>query len=109
MCLCVCDFTSESHIFSQALEGGESTPEPEPEPKPVPSPRRPLKTNPPPAVSSTTPTSQPQQKVGGSVGMVTERLDIYKQAIREAESAGDSGKARRYKRGLTTLEQVSWL
>ena len=31
---------------------------------------------------------------------------MYKQAIREAESSGDSGKARRYKRGLATLEQV---
>ena len=45
--------------------------------------------------------------VGGAVGTVSERLDMYKHAIQNAESAGEGSKVRRYKRSLATLEQVS--
>ena len=38
--------------------------------------------------------------------MVSERLDLYKCAVQQAEAAGESSKVRRYKRSITTLEQV---
>ena len=40
------------------------------------------------------------------MGVVSQRLAMYQEAVRAAEENGESSKARRYKRGLTTLEQV---
>lgn len=96
-----------SLLLLQELQGDETTPEPEPEAKPVPSARRPLRENAPPkpvSVSQSRP--QPVTEARESVKMVSQRLDIYKQAINEAEIAGEGGKAKRYKRGRDTLEQV---
>lgn len=76
----------------------ETTP-PEPSPKkiPAPSPRRPLHGN----------TASPKSPSGGgAVGGVSERLELYKQAVQQAEAAGEGSKVRRYKRSITTLEQV---
>ena len=41
------------------------------------------------------------------MGAVSERLDLYKRGIQNAEATGESSKVRRYKRSLATLEQVS--
>ena len=38
--------------------------------------------------------------------MVSDRLELYKQALRQAEGAGEGAKARRYKRSIASLEQV---
>ena len=43
---------------------------------------------------------------GGVVSQVSERVENYRQAIRQAEAAGEASKVRRYKRFMTTLEQV---
>ena len=40
------------------------------------------------------------------VSQVVERIEIYRQAIQQAEAAGESSKVRRYKRSMTPLEQV---
>lgn len=40
------------------------------------------------------------------MGVVSQRLAMYQEAVRAAEENGESNKARRYKRGVTTLEQV---
>lgn len=45
---------------------------------------------------------------GGSVvSEVSERLDLYIRAVQQAEGAGESSKVRRYRRSITTLEQVN--
>lgn len=76
----------------------EATP-PKPSPIQVPalSPRRPL--------SGGTPKSP---SGGGTVGAVSERLELYKQAVQQAEASGESSKVRRYKRSITALEQVQY-
>ena len=43
---------------------------------------------------------------GGAIGEVSERLEMYKHGIQQAEAAGESSKVRRYKRSVATLEQV---
>lgn len=43
---------------------------------------------------------------GGDVEAVSERLSLYQHGIRQAESAGEGSKARRYKRSLGILEKV---
>ncbi len=73
-------------------------PQPSPKPGPAPSPRRPL------SGSSTSVPKSPSG--GGAVGVVSERLQLYKQATQQAEAAGEGSKVRRYKRSITTLEQV---
>ena len=43
---------------------------------------------------------------GGTLQTVLERTALYKQALSEAQGAGDASKVRRYKRGLETLEEM---
>lgn len=38
--------------------------------------------------------------------VVGDRLELYKQALKQAEGAGEGAKARRYKRSIASLEQV---
>ena len=38
--------------------------------------------------------------------VVGDRLELYKQALKQAEAAGEGAKARRYKRSIASLEQV---
>ena len=42
----------------------------------------------------------------GPLQTISERTALYRQALAEAESAGDGSKVRRYKRGLETLEEM---
>lgn len=92
------------HASLQALEESSSMevetthPEPSPRQVPAPSPRRPLSGNSGPVSKS--------PSGGGAVGAVSERLELYKRAVQQSEVAGESSKARRYKRSITTLEQV---
>ena len=53
------------------------------------------------------PAASPRQQGGGSTGVISERLQQYQQALKQAESAREGTKARRYKRSIGTLEQVS--
>ena len=41
--------------------------------------------------------------------IVSDRLELYKQALKQAEGAGEGAKARRYKRSIASLEQVQVL
>ncbi|KAH8412356.1 hypothetical protein KR009_001461 [Drosophila setifemur] len=41
-----------------------------------------------------------------TLGIIKQRLEMYKQAEANAKSAGDSGKARRFGRGLKTLQDL---
>ena len=50
----------------------------------------------------------PGQQGGGDVAVISERLQQYQQAVKQAESAGEGTKARRYKRSIGSLEQVSF-
>ena len=95
------------------METEDTPPPPDPAPKksPAPSPRK----QPPHSGNSASIAKSPSggvggtkspRKEGGAVGEVSERLDVYRRAIQQAEAAGESSKVRRYKRGLTTLEQV---
>ncbi|XP_046857316.1 coiled-coil and C2 domain-containing protein 1-like [Xenia sp. Carnegie-2017] len=43
---------------------------------------------------------------GGDVVVITERKAMYETAIANAEKAGDGGKARRFKRGLKTIDKM---
>ncbi len=43
---------------------------------------------------------------GGAVAEVSERLELYRKAVQQAQESGESSKVRRYKRSLTTIEQV---
>ena len=89
----------------ESMETEEATPpKPSPMPKksPAPSPRKPSAGN---DSSASVPRSL-SGKVGGAVGEVSERLDLYRRAVQQAESAGESSKVRRYKRSITSLEQV---
>ena len=92
-------------LFIKALQGGEEeSPEPEPEPKPSLSPPKPAPRRPSPNGSGSS--KSPQKGASGDVQVVSDRLELYKQAVRQAEEAGEGAKARRYKRSITTLEQV---
>ncbi|KAK3706678.1 hypothetical protein RRG08_009313 [Elysia crispata] len=64
------------------------SPSPKPSPSPSPSPR--------PSPSHTT-------SAGGMVGLLEERLNMYRIASANAKSAGDSSKQRRLDRGIKTL------
>ena len=72
-----------------------------PKKSPTPSPRKP-----PSSAGSSSSSSAFAGKGGGAVGEVSDRLDLYRRAVQQAESAGESAKVRRYKRSITTLEQV---
>lgn len=41
--------------------------------------------------------------------VVSDRLELYKQALKQAEGAGEGAKARRYKRSIASLEQVQYM
>lgn len=43
---------------------------------------------------------------GGAVAEISERLELYRKAVQQAQAAGESSKVRRYKRSITTIEQV---
>ena len=95
-------------VFLKALEGDgdDDSPEPEPEPRPSLSPPKAAPRKPSPDRSGA---SKPPQKAvsgGGDVQVVSDRLELYRQALKQAEVAGESSKARRYKRSIATLEQV---
>ena len=96
-------------VISKALEGGDESPEPEaePEPKSSLSPPKPAPRQPSPSGGG--PTKSPQRRGasgGGEAQVVSDRLELYKQALRQAEGAGEGAKARRYKRSIASLEQV---
>uniref|UniRef100_A0A667Z9V0 Coiled-coil and C2 domain-containing protein 1B n=1 Tax=Myripristis murdjan TaxID=586833 RepID=A0A667Z9V0_9TELE len=57
---------------------------------------------------SITPSSTPATPSGtsGLESRLTERIDMYKTAISNAKAAGESSKARRYDRGLKTLQSM---
>ena len=77
------------------MEVDDTPPAPAPKKSPTPSPRsRPI------------PTTASRGGGGGAAGEVSDRLDLYKRAVQQAELAGEGAKVRRYKRSITTLEQV---
>ncbi|XP_059484969.1 coiled-coil and C2 domain-containing protein 1-like isoform X2 [Neocloeon triangulifer] len=79
-------------------ELGELVPEAEEaeeEPQPVAPPR---KSSQPAAPAAPTPSSS-----GGLVGLLEERIEMYKKAENSAKQAGESSRARRFNRGLKTL------
>lgn len=85
------------------MEVDTSPPAPSPKKKsPTPSPRKPPSS----VGSSSSSSSTSVSKGGGAVGEVSDRLDLYRRAVQQAESAGEGSKVRRYKRSLATLEQV---
>ena len=84
----------------KALEGDEDSPEPEPQP--TLSPPKPA----PPSGSGSSKSPQKGTSGGKDVQVVSDRLELYKQAVQQAEGAGEGAKARRYKRSLANLEQV---
>lgn len=96
------------------METEDTPPPPDPAPKksPAPSPRKQPPHNGNSASIAKSPSggvggaSKSPRREGGAVGEVLERLDVYRHAIQQAEATGESSKVRRYKRGLTTLEQV---
>lgn len=53
------------------------------------------------------PAPKPRGGGAGKEGVVMDRLRLYQQAKAEAEMGGDTSKARRYKRAIDTIEQVS--
>ncbi|XP_051984393.1 LOW QUALITY PROTEIN: coiled-coil and C2 domain-containing protein 1B-like [Xyrauchen texanus] len=56
---------------------------------------------------SSTETAQPVTSVPGSIEhTLEERISMYRMAIANAKSAGESSKARRYERGLKTLQTM---
>ncbi|XP_055885542.1 coiled-coil and C2 domain-containing protein 1-like isoform X1 [Biomphalaria glabrata] len=63
---------------------------------PTPAARQPASTSPKPPVGAS-------GSAGGLVGLLEERVNMYKQAIAAAKTAGDSAKQRRLDRGLKTL------
>ena len=102
----------------KALQGGdddepaETEPEPTSRPQPAsqlapkPAPRKP-------PTSGGSSSTSPQKGAsggggggGGGVQVVSDRLELYKQALNQAEAAGEGSKARRYKRSIASLEQV---
>ncbi|KAG7281922.1 hypothetical protein CRUP_002980 [Coryphaenoides rupestris] len=62
----------------------------------------------PPATMVTTPKPSPSAYSGasGPESRLLERLDMYQTAIANAKAAGESSKARRYDRGLKTLQSM---
>ncbi|XP_063061303.1 coiled-coil and C2 domain-containing protein 1A isoform X2 [Engraulis encrasicolus] len=79
--------------------------EEEPLRKPPPPPKAAASRPSPPAASprSPQPASSP---VGGPEGRVLERIQLYQTAIANAKAAGESSKARRYERGLKSLQSM---
>lgn len=84
------------------------SPEPEPQPKPSLSPPKPAPRKPSPNGSGFSASKSPQKGASGGqdVQVVSDRLELYKSALRQAEGVGEGAKARRYKRSIATLEQV---
>ncbi|KAH9492091.1 Coiled-coil and C2 domain-containing protein 1-like [Bulinus truncatus] len=72
--------------------------QPAPQLAPAPAPRQPMTTSPKPTVGTVNVGSS-----GGLVGLLEERINMYKHAIAVAKTAGDSSKQRRLDRGLKTL------
>ena len=100
--------------FPKALQGGDDDEPAEAEPEP---PSKPQPSQPAPKPAPRKPASggglskSPQKGAsggggGGDAQVVSDRLELYKQALKQAEGAGEGAKARRYKRSIATLEQV---
>ena len=87
---------------SSSMEVDATPPKPSPMQVPALSPRRPLSG----AGGGAAAAIPKAPSGGGAVGAVSERLELYKRAIQQAEAAGESSKVRRYKRSTTTMEQV---
>ena len=95
-------------MFTKALQDDDDDepavvePEPpKPQASPKPAPRKPT--------NGSGSSKSPQKGAsggGGDVQIISDRLELYKQAVKQAEGAGEGAKARRYKRSITSLEQV---
>ncbi|KAH9492097.1 Coiled-coil and C2 domain-containing protein 1B [Bulinus truncatus] len=72
--------------------------QPAPQLAPAPAPRQPMTTSPKPTIGTVNVGSS-----GGLMGLLEERINMYKHAIAAAKTAGDSSKQRRLDRGLKTL------
>ena len=90
---------SSSSLSNQHVQGQRASPvaqraPPAPSPKPSPSP-------------SPSPRPSPSHAAsgggGGMVGMLEERLNMYKSASANAKTAGDSSKQRRLDRGIKVM------
>ncbi|XP_069576633.1 coiled-coil and C2 domain-containing protein 1A [Brachyistius frenatus] len=71
-------------------------------------PAHPAAPPPPPNASITSPSSPPAAP-GGATGLesrLLERVEMYKTAVSNAKAAGETSKARRYDRGLKTLQTM---
>lgn len=69
--------------------------------KPPPSPSPPLRSN-----AAPRPTSTSQSSPGSLESRLQERIDMYQSAITNAKTTGETSKARRYDRGLKTLQSM---
>ncbi|KAL2086157.1 hypothetical protein ACEWY4_017216 [Coilia grayii] len=76
----------------------EEEEERKPPPPPAKAPRQ--------AASPRSPPASSPSGVGGVEGRVLERIQMYQTAIANAKAAGESSKARRYDRGLKTLQSM---
>lgn len=90
-------------------EPAETAPEPPSRPHPSQLAPKPAPRKPP--MSGGSSSTSPQKGAsggsgGGNVQVVGDRLELYKQALKQAEAAGEGAKARRYKRSIASLEQV---
>lgn len=99
--------------LNEVLEDDEevSVEEPRPPPAPVPATRSP------PAVASSSPSSSTSSacspadppssgSAGGVEDRLLERIQMYQTAIANAKATGEASKARRYDRGLKTLQSM---
>ncbi|XP_062395328.1 coiled-coil and C2 domain-containing protein 1A [Sardina pilchardus] len=71
-----------------------------------PAPPVPTTRSTPPASSPRSPPASSPSAVGGVEGRLQERIQMYQAAIANAKAAGESSKARRYDRGLKTLQSM---
>ncbi|XP_035827871.1 coiled-coil and C2 domain-containing protein 1-like isoform X2 [Aplysia californica] len=87
-------------IFEPTLPSQAFTPSPVP--RNLPSPQKAPSPSPRPSPTPVSPAAQPSG-ARGMVGLLEERVNMYKQASANAKASGDSSKQRRLDRGLKTL------